>query len=113
MNKKLVDYLENKNSTKKDENIIRLSLKEDSLQYNQITFVNFSNNYCVCIIDIIDSTNNTCDILESKKIKQYYSVFLNTMTSIISRHGGKVVKNAGNNLLYYFPRTINESNNLN
>ncbi len=98
-----MDDLENKNRTTKDENNIHLSLKEGSLQDNQITFVNFSNNYCVCIIDIIDSTNNTFDILESKKIKQYYSVFLNTMTSIISRHGGKVIKNAGDNLLYYFP----------
>ena len=112
MNKKLADYLENKNSTTKDESKIHLSLKEDSPQDNQITFVDFSNNYCVCIIDIIDSTNNTYDILESKKIKQYYSVFLNTMTSIISRHGGKVVKNAGDNLLYYFPSTMNESNHL-
>jgi len=34
------------------------------------------------------------------------------MTSIISRHGGKVVKNAGDNLLYYFPSTMNESNYL-
>ena len=108
----MVDDLENKNSTTKDENNIHLSLKEGSLQDNQITFVNFSNNYCVCIIDIIDSTNNTFDILESKKIKQYYSVFLNTMTSIISRHGGKVIKNAGDNLLYYFPSTMNESNHL-
>ena len=112
MNKKVVDDLGNKNNTTKDENNIHLSLKEGSLQDNQITFVNFSNNYCVCIIDIIDSTNNTYDILESKKIKQYYSVFLNTMTSIISRHGGKVIKNAGDNLLYYFPRTMNESNYL-
>ena len=112
MNKKLADYLENKNITTKDENKIHLSLKEDSPQDNQITFVDFSNNYCVCIIDIIDSTNNTYDILESKKIKQYYSVFLNTMTSIISRHGGKVVKNAGDNLLYYFPSTMNKSNHL-
>ena len=110
MNKKVVDDLGNKNNTTKDENNIHLSLREGSLQDNQITFVNFSNNYCVCIIDIIDSTNNTFDILESKKIKQYYSVFLNTMTSIISRHGGKVIKNAGDNLLYYFPSTMNESN---
>ncbi len=112
MNKKVVDDLGNKNSTTKDENNIHLSLREGSLLGNQITFVNFSNNYCVCIIDIIDSTNNTYDILESKKIKQYYSVFLNTMTSIISRHGGKVIKNAGDNLLYYFPSTMNDSNYL-
>ena len=107
-----MDDLVNKNNTTKDENNIHLSLNEGSLQDNQITFVNFSNNYCVCMIDIIDSTNNTYDILESKKIKQYYSVFLNTMTSIISRHGGKVIKNAGDNLLYYFPSTMNESNYL-
>ncbi len=111
-----MDYdLANRNSTTTNDenNDAYLSVtNEDSLQGNQITFVNFSNNYCVCMIDIIDSTSNTYDILESKKIKQYYSVFLNTMTSIIIRHGGKVIKNAGDNLLYYFPSTMNESNYL-
>lgn len=102
----------NRNSTTTDENNTYLSPNVGGLQDNQITFVNFSNNYCICIIDIIESTNNTCDILESKKIKQYYSVFLNTMTSIIKRHGGKVIKNAGDNLLYYFPRTMNQRNYL-
>lgn len=101
-----------RNSTATDENNTYLSPNVGGLQDNQITFVNFSNNYCICIIDIIESTNNTCDILESKKIKQYYSVFLNTMTSIIKRHGGKVIKNAGDNLLYYFPRTMNQRNYL-
>jgi class 3 adenylate cyclase len=107
-----MDNLANKNSTTNDKKNIHISSNVGGLQDNQITFVNFSNNYCVCIIDIIDSTNNTFDILESKKIKQYYSVFLNTMTSIIGRHGGKVIKNAGDNLLYYFPNTMNESNYL-
>ena len=111
-----MDYdLANRNSTTTNDenNDAYLSVRnEDGLQDNQITFVNFSNNYCVCMIDIIDSTSNTYDILESKKIKQYYSVFLNTMTSIIIRHGGKVIKNAGDNLLYYFPSTMNESNYL-
>ena len=111
-----MDYdLANRNSTTTNDenNDVYLSVtNEDSLQDNQITFVNFSNNYCVCMIDIIDSTSNTYDILESKKIKQYYSVFLNTMTSIIIRHGGKVIKNAGDNLLYYFPSTMNESSYL-
>ena len=111
-----MDYdLANRNSTTTNDenNDAYLSVtNEDSLQDNQITFVNFSNNYCVCMIDIIDSTSNTYDILESKKIKQYYSVFLNTMTSVIIRHGGKVIKNAGDNLLYYFPSTMNESSYL-
>ena len=112
MNKKVDDDLVHTNSTTTGENNTYHSPNVDGLQDNQITFVNFSNNYCICIIDIIDSTNNTYDILESKKIKQYYSVFLNTMTSIIKRHGGKVIKNAGDNLLYYFPRTISQRNYL-
>lgn len=85
---------------------------DDNSRDNEITFVNYSNNYCVCIIDIINSTNNTNEIVESKKIKQYYSVFLNTMTSIIKHHNGKVVKNSGDSLLYYFPRTVNQGNNI-
>ncbi len=101
-----------RNITTTGENNTYLSPNVDGLHDNQITFVNFSNNYCICIIDIIDSTNNTYEILESQKIKQYYSVFLNTMTSIIERHGGKVIKNAGDNLLYYFPRTMNQRNYL-
>ena len=112
MNKKVDDDLVHTNSTTTGENNTYHSPNVDGLQDNQITFVNFSNNYCICIIDIIDSTNNTYDILESKKIKQYYSVFLNTMTSIIKRHGGKVIKNAGDNLLYYFPRTMSQRNYL-
>ena len=71
-----MDNLTNKDSTTNDKNNIHLSPNVGGLQDNQITFVNFSKNYCVCIIDIIDSTNNTFDILESKKIKQYYSVFV-------------------------------------
>jgi two-component system, OmpR family, response regulator ChvI len=112
MNKKASDDLANRNITTIGENSTHLPLNEGRIPDDQITFVNFSNNYCICMVDIIDSTNNTFDILESKKIKQYYSVFLNTMTSIINRHGGKVIKNSGDNLLYYFPSTMNPSNYL-
>ncbi|HKO63752.1 MAG TPA: adenylate/guanylate cyclase domain-containing protein, partial [Candidatus Nitrosocosmicus sp.] len=112
--KKNVDdnLVKRKSTTTNKYNNTHLSPNVDSLQDNQITFVNFSNSYCICIIDVIDSTNNTYNILESKKIKQYYSVFLNTMTSIIKRHSGKVIKNGGDNLLYYFPRTMNQHNYL-
>jgi class 3 adenylate cyclase len=34
------------------------------------------------------------------------------MTSIINRHGGKVIKNSGDNLLYYFPSTMDQRNYL-
>jgi two-component system, OmpR family, response regulator ChvI len=76
----------------------------------QITFINYSNYYCVCFVDIVRSTNSTCEITEPNKIRQYYSIFLNTMASIIKRHNGKIIKNSGDSLLYYFPRTMDSEN---
>lgn len=95
-----------------DKTLSGFDQNNDSSPDNEITFVNYSNNYCVCIIDIINSTDNTSELVESKKIKQYYSVFLNTMTSIIKHHNGKVVKNSGDSLLYYFPRTVNQGSSI-
>ncbi|MDN5846388.1 MAG: response regulator [Candidatus Nitrosocosmicus sp.] len=76
----------------------------------QITFINHARNYCVCIVDVVDSTKTTCEIIESEKIRQYYSVFLNTMAFIIKRHNGRTIKNSGDSLLYYFSRTFDGNN---
>jgi two-component system response regulator ChvI len=80
------------------------------LEPNQITFINCTHRYCVCFVDIIDSTNNTNDMTHSDQIQQYYSIFLNSMSNIIRAHNGKVIKNSGDGLLYYFPRTVNSDN---
>ena len=77
----------------------------------QITFINYTHQYCVCIIDIVDSTNKTQMIASSEKIRQYYSIFLNTMASIIKYNNGKVIKNAGDCLIYYFPKTVDTVTN--
>lgn len=61
--------------------------------FEQVILVNCAHNYCVCFIDIVDSTKNTCDITGSDKIQGYYSIFLNTMSSIIKKHHGRVIKN--------------------
>ena len=50
MNKKVDDDLVSRNSTTTGEKNTYLSINEGSLQDNQITFVNFSNNYCICIL---------------------------------------------------------------
>lgn len=85
-------------------------IDHSSGEEDQITFINYSRNYCVCFVDIVDSTKNTCEITESNKIRQYYSVFLNTMASIIKIHNGKAIKNSGDSLLYYFPKTSDSDN---
>ena len=76
----------------------------------QVTFINYTHRYCVCIIDIVDSTKTASKIEGSEKIRQFYSIFLNTMASIIKTHNGKVIKNAGDCLIYYFPKTVDGSN---
>lgn len=80
------------------------------MDINQITFLNCTHKYCVCFIDIIDSTKNTNDMMRSDMIQGYYSIFLNTMSNIIRNHNGRVIKNSGDGLLYYFPRTVNSEN---
>jgi CheY-like chemotaxis protein len=77
---------------------------------DQITFINYTHSYCVCIIDIVNSTGNTSQIAGSEQIRKYYSIFLNTMASIIKNYNGKVIKNAGDCLIYYFPKTVNSTN---
>ncbi len=74
--------------------------------YSQLRFINYTQKYCIGIIDIINSTKETSKIKDSKNLRNYYSLFLNTMSSIITNFNGKVVKNVGDGLLYYFPRTL-------
>ncbi|MGN6346953.1 MAG: response regulator [Candidatus Nitrosocosmicus sp.] len=84
------------------------SSKDDS---EQITFINYSHNYCISIVDIVESTKITDSLPDSEQIRNYYSAFLNTMASIIKQHNGKVIKNAGDCLIYYFPKTVNSIKN--
>src|SRR5574341_1066415 len=69
-----------------------------------ITFSSKCVDYCVGIIDIVNSTK-TSSSLSAPKIGRYYSIFLNTMGSIVRKYGGVAVKNIGDSLLYYFPET--------
>lgn len=57
---------------------------------DQICFINYTLKYCVCIIDIVNSTRATVEIINPQKIMKYYSIFLNTISSIIKDYGGKV-----------------------
>lgn len=64
-----------------------------------------SESYCVCIIDIVDSTRITSRISDPKRIMRYYSIFLNTMAAIARGYGARIIKNVGDSLIYYFPET--------
>ena len=64
-----------------------------------------SESYCVCIVDMADSTRITSRIRDPKRIMQYYSIFLNSMAAIAKAYGAKIIKNVGDSLIYYFPET--------
>ena len=52
------------------------------------------------------------DNLES--IRKYYSTFINSISKIVKSYGGKVLKNIGDCILFYFPKTsdINDVNSF-
>jgi len=72
---------------------------------DQICFINYTQKYCVCIVDIVNSTLATAGIIGSQKIRKYYSIFLNTIFLTIKDYGGRITKNVGDSLIYYFPKT--------
>ncbi len=86
----------------------------NNLSSKDVRFSGVSIKSCVGFIDLVDSTTNitTMDNLES--IKRYYSTFINSVSKIVKSYGGKVLKNIGDCILFYFPKTsdINDTNSF-
>jgi len=76
---------------------------ESFLIDNMISFEEIDQNYCVGIVDVVNSTK-IISKLSQEKACIYYSVFLNTIGYIAKSHGAKVVKNIGDAVLFYFPK---------
>lgn len=71
----------------------------------EISFSGIAKGYCIGIVDIVNSTTITSK-LTNGKMCEYYSVFLNAMSKIVKSHDAIIIKNIGDSLLYYFPRTV-------
>lgn len=71
----------------------------------EISFTGTTKGYCIGIVDIVNSTSTTAK-LTNGKMCEYYSVFLNAMSKIAKAHDATIIKNIGDSLLYYFPRTV-------
>ena len=96
--------IELKYCLRKSKTRVNFSGGGEGISGDRISFPESNKSYCVGIVDIVISTKIIA-LLNKSKICQYYSVFLNSMASIIREHGGVVVKNIGDSLLYYFPKT--------
>ena len=67
-----------------------------------VAFTTQSHSYCVGCVDMVDSTKISAS-LSKDKLTEYYETFLNSMAKIVARYDGRVIKNIGDCLLYYFP----------
>jgi len=67
-----------------------------------IKFTDDSLKCCVCFIEFQGAINNTAIADDSSNIREYYSTVINSLSQIIKRYNGKIVKSLGDRLLCYF-----------
>ncbi|MGA9153439.1 MAG: adenylate/guanylate cyclase domain-containing protein, partial [Candidatus Nitrosopolaris sp.] len=79
------------------------SKKED-----EICFIE-AQNCCVCFVNIVNSTRITSNINNPEKVRKYYEIFLNRMAAIARDSGAKIIKNVGDCLIFWYPRTSDPS----
>jgi CheY-like chemotaxis protein/class 3 adenylate cyclase len=82
----------------------------------EISFLDRSMNCCIGFVDMVDSTSNTAKMMmvsdRRKNIGQYYSIFINTMAILAKNYGAKIVKSAGDALIFYFPDSSDPTNEV-
>ncbi len=94
-------------SEKIQDSLLKIKEREDVIKQQKdilLQFSQYSSNYCVCFVDIVGSTKLTSKLSDIETSK-FYSIFLNSAATVINQNNGVVVKNIGDALLYYFPKT--------
>ena len=91
-------------------NNITRNLKIDGKEENSISFTGISENCCVGIVDMVNSTKISSS-LSRQEFCKYYSIFINSMTSIARNYNAIVVKNIGDCILFYFPNSSSNTSN--
>jgi len=89
--------------------IVGLNVKESdnwNVGAAEISFSGKVQNCCVCFIDMIGSTKISSD-LTPVQLSRYYELFLNAIALIAKNFGAKIVKNAGDALIFYFADASN------
>lgn len=92
------------------DSLLKIKEREDIIKQQKdilLQFSQYSSNYCVCFVDIVGSTHLTSKLSDFQTTK-FYSIFLNSAATVITQNNGVVVKNIGDALLYYFPKTDSE-----
>jgi class 3 adenylate cyclase len=110
-----VNSLVNDDSRYEDFPIIGYAAKDSAAsahfwdEVSEVSFSGHEQNCCICFIDMMNSTKISSE-LGSAEITRYYAIFLNAMATIVKNFGAKIIKNAGDCLIYYFPKTFDPYN---
>lgn len=83
---------------------------EQNTEKKEVIFSNKSESYCICFIDVIGSSQITSSLQSSRKLKTFYTVFINEIAEIIKNYGGKILKTVGDGIIFFFPDTRNVEN---
>jgi hypothetical protein len=87
-----------------------------NFSFKEIRFSGNSIKSCIGFIDLVNSTKNIVAMEGLANIRKYYSTFINSVSNLISSNSsdGKVIKNIGDCILFYFPKTsnINDANSF-
>ncbi|MGZ5471520.1 MAG: response regulator [Nitrososphaeraceae archaeon] len=67
-----------------------------------IQFTDDSLKCCVCFIEFESAIHNIAIADDSSNIREYYTTVINSLSEIIKRYNGKIVKSLGDRLLCYF-----------
>jgi len=100
------DRLANKLNAKNND----FSLLHTDDVFEQQPFSGDIQKCCVSFVDMVHSTEIIAQISNPARIRKYYSTFINTIAAIARRFNAKVIKNTGDCLIYYFPKTFDYSN---
>jgi CheY-like chemotaxis protein len=100
------DRLANKLNAKNND----FSLLHTDDVFEQQPFSGDMQKCCVSFVDMVHSTEIIAQISNPARIRKYYSTFINTIAAIARRFNAKVIKNTGDCLIYYFPKTFDYSN---
>jgi len=93
---------------------ITIKQKEEVIKQQEDILLKFSQhtqNDCVGVIDMKDSTKISAK-LSDDDITKLYEIFLNFMAKIVQKYDGEVVKNIGDALMFRFPNTDLNDNKI-
>ena len=66
-----------------------------------------SDSFCTSFIEITSPTQTELMTFDSEGTRTFYNKFINAMAQILAQYNGKILKNIGDGLASYFPKTSN------